>query len=73
MFMEYIHSTKKIAVAVLKALPTQKNVEKDVWSAPDPLIAEVGICNAVCMHYMCTNMPLLFLMPIMYECFKIAF
>ena len=71
MFMEYIYTTKKIAVAVLKALPTVKNLEEDVLSYPEALIAEVAICNAVCMHYMCMNMCLFFIMPIMYACFKI--
>ena len=49
--MEYIAATKRIAVVVLKAMPTRMNLAKDVMSDPDALIAEVAICNTVCMHY----------------------
>ena len=50
--MEYICTPKKLAVTVLKALPTWENLEMDVLSDPDALIAEVAICNTVCMYYM---------------------
>ena len=51
-FLEYLCSTGRIADAVLKALPTFDNVQKNTLSDPDALIAEVVICNTVCMHYM---------------------
>ena len=50
--MEYICATKKTAVAVLKALPTSKNLLQGTLSDPGALIIEVAICNTVCMHYM---------------------
>ena len=63
--MEYISASKMTAVAVLKALSTPTNLEKDILSDPDALIAEVAICNAVYLHYVCiTNL-------IMHSWFKI--
>ena len=55
--MEYICASKLVAISVLKALPTLTNLAKDILSDPDALIAEVSICNTVCMYYMCiTNL-----------------
>ena len=48
--MEYICATKKIAVAALKALPTSKNLQKDLLSDPDALIAEVIQCTCIIGH-----------------------
>ena len=48
MFMEYIGTTKKIAIAVLRAL-RRRNPAHDASSDPEALIAEVAICNAVCL------------------------
>ena len=48
--MEYIGTTKKIAIAVLRAL-RRRNPAHDASSDPEALIAEVAICNAVCMHF----------------------
>ena len=43
MFMEYICATRSVSIAILKALPTRKNLEEDVLSDPEALIAEVTI------------------------------
>ena len=40
--MQYVCASKKLAVAVLKALPTSKNLAKDILSDPDALISEVS-------------------------------
>ena len=46
-------ATDRVAVAVSRALPTQKNLQEGVLSDPRALIEEVAICITVCMHYVC--------------------